>query len=283
MKRKFIQLINSFLISFLNAQIVRSYPKNFKFKRRKDFESLNVVEVYAKNGPDSEGLRVHLRPATSDWFTFNQIFIKDDYDLRFLKRYSKISAYYSNIINNQTQPLILDLGGNIGLAAIYFSMIWPGSKVVSVEPSSDNYDVLLKNISQKNNFDSFMAGISSSSSKLMIGSAGGDKNAYTTSIVDNDDGFCVEGITVPLILDQFPKPNYIPFIVKIDIEGFESDLFSKNCEWIDEFPILVIEMHDWLYPKGRTSENFLRAISSLNRDFVYYGENVFSISNSLIE
>ena len=283
MKRKFVQLINSFLISFLNAQIVRSYPKNFTFKRRKDFESLNVVEVHAKNSPDSEGFRIYLRPATSDWFTFNQIFIKDDYDLRFLKRYSKISSHFSNIINNQTQPLILDLGANIGLAAIYFSMVWPGSKVVSVEPSPDNYDILLKNIGQKNNYDSFMAGISSSSSRLMIGLEGGDKNAYTTSIVDNEDELCVEGITVPLILDQYPKLNYTPFIVKIDIEGFESDLFSKNCEWIDEFPILIIEMHDWLYPKGRTSENFLKAISKLNRDFIYYGENVFSISNSLID
>lgn len=283
MRRKFLQYINSFLLSFFNAQIVRAYPKNFKFKRLKDFKSLNVVEVFSNTNHEMACSKIYLRPATSDWFTFNQIFVNDDYDLRFLKRYRGISEYYADIIEKENQPLILDLGANIGLAAIYFSMIWQNSKVISIEPSSDNYEILLKNINQSDDLTSFLAGIGSSPSNLLINSNGGDKNAYTTSILPAGDNLGVRGITVPMILDQYSKPNYIPFIIKIDIEGFESDLFSRNYEWIDEFPILIIEMHDWLFPKGRTSENFLKAISRLNRDFIYYGENVFSISNSLID
>ncbi len=87
-------------------------------------------------------------------------------------------------------------------------------------------------------------------------------------------------MTVPGILSRHPRSGgYFPFIVKIDIEGFESELFSGNTDWINEFPVLIIEMHDWLFPGQRTSTNFLKTISQLDRDFVYLGENVFSIRN----
>ena len=39
-----------------------------------------------------------------------------------------------------------------------------------------------------------------------------------------------------------------PFIVKIDIEGAEDDLFSDNIEWLKRTPLVMIELHDWLFP-----------------------------------
>ena len=72
---------------------------------------------------------------------------------------------------------------------------------------------------------------------------------------------------------------YEPFIVKIDIEGGENDLFANSTSWIDDFPLLIIELHDWLFPMKGTSRNFLMAISKLDRDFVHHGENIFSINN----
>ncbi len=75
------------------------------------------------------------------------------------------------------------------------------------------------------------------------------------------------------------RPTCFPFIVKIDIEGGEADLFSGNTEWVERTPILIIELHDWLIPKSLSSRPFLRCISRLNRDFLYLGEDVYSISN----
>ena len=72
-----------------------------------------------------------------------------------------------------------------------------------------------------------------------------------------------------------------PFIVKIDIEGGEQDVFSGNTEWVARTPVLIIELHDWLIPKGGTSGPFLKCISALDRDFVYIGEAIFSIANDL--
>ena len=60
------------------------------------------------------------------------------------------------------------------------------------------------------------------------------------------------------------------FITKIDIEGFEDDLFSSNTDWIDDCLLLIIELHDWMMPKTANSNNFLKAISAKKRDFVYH-------------
>jgi len=59
----------------------------------------------------------------------------------------------------------------------------------------------------------------------------------------------------------------------------ENELFSCNTGWVDSFPLLVIELHDRMLPGTANSRNFLRTAASLDRDFVHFGENVFSISN----
>ena len=103
-------------------------------------------------------------------------------------------------------------------------------------------------------------------------------NAYRIS--ENSSGN-IEILSVRSILKEAKEKGQQPFIVKIDIEGFESELFSRNTEWINEFPILIIELHDWMLPGTGNSRNFVQAVSKLDRDFVFYGENVFSISNSM--
>ena len=68
-------------------------------------------------------------------------------------------------------------------------------------------------------------------------------------------------------------------LVKVDIEGAESDLFADNTEWVARTPLLIIELHDWLMPKGRTSQSFLQCIAKHDRDIVYRGEDIYSIAN----
>ena len=87
-------------------------------------------------------------------------------------------------------------------------------------------------------------------------------------------------VSVDLILEECFTDGVVPFIIKIDIKGFENNLFKPNIQWIERFPVLVIELHDWLFPKPDRSQTFLKAISGRDLDFVYYVENVFSISNT---
>ena len=84
-------------------------------------------------------------------------------------------------------------------------------------------------------------------------------------------------ISISNILEIYP--DTIPFITKVDIEGFEGQLFSNNTQWMDKFYLIALEVHDWMLPKQGISKNFLSAHSKLNRDFYLRGDTVFSIKN----
>lgn len=84
-------------------------------------------------------------------------------------------------------------------------------------------------------------------------------------------------VSLDEIIKDYSKMGFIPFIVKIDIEGYEQELFSSNIDWIDNIPLIIIELHDWMFPSQNKSKNFLNAIANRNRDFLYLGENIFSI------
>ena len=49
-----------------------------------------------------------------------------------------------------------------------------------------------------------------------------------------------------------------PFIVKIDIEGAEADVFASDTDWFNETPVVIVELHDWLMPKQGTAAEFLK-------------------------
>jgi len=51
-------------------------------------------------------------------------------------------------------------------------------------------------------------------------------------------------------------PESIPFIAKIDIEGFEHELFSKKTDWIKDFYPITLEIHDWMMTKNLLVKTF---------------------------
>ena len=275
--RKIVQLLNGFLLSAINAKIVRAYPETFSYQKKGSRDGMDRLTL--ANRLNDRKSDIFLRSVTSDWFTFDQIFIHEDYNLKALKRYPEFEALYVKY-SAEGVPLILDLGANIGLSSVYFHHIWPSSKIVAVEPSEDNFRILRKNFGNNEQFEAMLAGIDSKTSKLTLSDPSVEKNAFTTKTLEEGAEGGISGVTVPDILARHPRSSgYSPFIVKIDIEGFESELFSGNTDWINEFPVLIIELHDWLFPGQRTSANFLKTISQMDRDFIYLGENVFSIRN----
>lgn len=141
------------------------------------------------------------------------------------------------------------------------------------------------NLSKKNNLFNVVFIEAAIGNKNLIGKivdTGLGNNAYRIATNLTDDKKDIEIITINNVLEEDFSKDTIPFIAKIDIEGFEKELFKDNLEWISRFPIIIIELHDWMMPKQANSKNFLKAISNHDRDFVFMGENVFSISNILL-
>ena len=213
-----------------------------------------------------------------DWITLTQIYVNDDYGTIKLKRHNDIYSFYKDNKNNEKRLLIIDCGGNIGLASRYFSEQYNNAEIVCIEPDPSNIRQAQINNSDKN-VTFINAAVGAVDGVGTIIDTGLGNNAYQILLSKNGE---TKIVSINSTLQQYSPDKYIFFIMKIDIEGFEDDLFASNLEWIDQFPLLIIELHDWMFPRKGKSRNFLNAIAKLDRDFVYIGENVFSISNKLI-
>jgi hypothetical protein len=89
----------------------------------------------------------------------------------------------------------------------------------------------------------------------------------------------VETMTVADIVSAYPENT--PFMFKVDIEGGETELFASDTEAISQFPVVVTELHERMFPGQGSAHPFLRWHLGLPRDFHQSGENSWSFATSL--
>lgn len=208
---------------------------------------------------------ITLRNNTSDNAAFQTIFIHGEYDFKLPFEPS----------------FIIDCGANIGLTTLYFLSKYPDSSVVSVEPEAANFRMLAHNTRLFKKVKCIMAAVWIDDSKLKIvddpDNSYWGKRVVPTSEVNGDS--LIETIRIDKIL----KESGFDFIdvLKIDIEGAELELFSRDYEtWLPKTKVLMIELHD-RFKKG-CSKSFFKAL--VNYDFSVYtsGENLICINNKLV-
>lgn len=219
-------------------------------------------------------LRVRIRNEIDDQ-VLHAIFLKCDCEFPF-SRAADLQKFYETQVVAGLTPLIIDCGANSGMATRYFRETFPAAHIVAVEPDTENLRLAESN-NDGGNVSFKLAGIGCEPGRADIVNKTDANWAYRTEVRTAGS---VEIVSVADILAA--HSTMIPFIIKVDIEGFESNLFSKDTGWIERFPMLLIELHDWMLPRAGCSRNFLRAVSQLDRDFIHRGENVFSVSNSLV-
>ena len=221
--------------------------------------------------PDGKG-HVWLRPGTSDWPVFEQLFLHQEYDAAGTPQQQGIARRYADACASGIRPLIIDLGANTGLSSLFFAHRWPGATVVAIEPDERNFALLAKNVASCGNIEALHAAIWDHPTTLAIVDPSAD--AWKVSVSESVTSTTrVPAITVAEVLRRFGHSEI--FIAKIDIEGAESALFRSHTEWVDNADLLIIEFHDWLYPGRCPSKNFLRAAMRVDREVLIHGENLF--------
>lgn len=209
-----------------------------------------------------------------DWATLYHVFAGSEYSFAPFPQRKYVDQHYLGILKRGNSPIILDLGGNIGLTAIYFALEFPDAIILSVEPSSRNLELLRSNVRGIENIQIFHAAIASQQGRVVLKDPGLGFNAYRTG-EDGQEVEEVEKMTVEQLLQTQLAAE--PFLAKIDIEGAERELFSSNLEWVQKTPAIVIEPHDWLLPGLSTSYGWMSSLAQPNRDFMFRGEVVFSV------
>lgn len=214
-------------------------------------------------------------PTKIDAITLDHVFSLQQYNL------SKWTQFHRLLdLKKNQQKLVLDLGANVGFSSLYFYNHISNIKVLAVEPEMNNLTCLEYNSKNYEEIKIINGAIGGAPGKANIFDTKADSNAFTVNRSKDNSSNTLEIFSINQLIEKHQAEEL--FIVKIDIEGFEDDLFSDNLSWIDKSDIIIIELHDWLFPFQNKSKNFINAISGLNRDLIIDGENLISFKNAPI-
>jgi len=220
--------------------------------------------------------KIRLRTNSSDIGTYNQVFIRREYDFWSLPQgqqfYSEIAA-----IDDARRPIaIVDCGANVGCTALWFATEFPGAEIVAIEPDVRNCELLHQNAGGLKNVRIIRAALWSTETEVVISNPDADPWAFRTEAIAPSSSPQMAPIAT-VTMDHL-LANHAPstkLIVKIDIEGAEREVFAKNTSWLQSVDLLMIELHDNLFPGQGSAQSFFAAVSSKPLDYVWRGENLF--------
>lgn len=210
--------------------------------------------------------RVRYRRGDTDLTTLRQVFLNQEYAFPEMVR-ERVAARYAALLAAGRTPVIVDAGANIGGATIWFKHHFPRAAIVAVEPAPGNADVLRRNTARLDGVTVLEAAIGSEAGFAAVQENEGSWAFRTTR--------STEGQAIVTVAQAAAGvPGGALFIVKVDIEGFESDLFAGNLGWLDEAYAVFVEPHDWMLPGRRTSGSFQRAMGEREFELFLVGENL---------
>jgi FkbM family methyltransferase len=210
-----------------------------------------------------------LRGGGSDLDVFIQIFDQHRYDTDSLQRGDDIRKRYSEILAEGKVSLSIDAGASVGLSAAYFRDRYPKAQIVALEPEPSNFAKFLARAGPLT--EPLQAALAGADGRVNIVDPGLSEWGFRTRVAEN-------GVPAHSLASLLERYNGEPLVLKIDIEGRDSDSFH-DPELLDRFYVIFFKPHYWLLPRQRPAASFLRSIAQLDRDFLTVDENVVSIAN----
>lgn len=142
--------------------------------------------------------------------------------------------------------LIVDAGGYIGTAALVFAKAYPEATIVTLEPSSDNFAVLKKNVAGFPNIRPFNRALAPVPGTLTLKNRGTGAWGFTLVAKPDDqpasDIEVVDCTTLHQIMAEVGAKRI--GILKMDIEGGEHELLTRDVSWVPKTDVICIELHD---------------------------------------
>jgi FkbM family methyltransferase len=231
-----------------------------RFSFRRIEQSLATFPLETKRyylRPRCARRRVQLRRGTSDILVFSQVFA---------------CRQYGCLDGLRSPKLIVDCGANVGYSAVYLLSQFPGAFLIAIEPDPGNFETLETNLLPfKKRVRLINAGVWTTPSGLLISNPSGDGLEWSRRVRPCEAGEAaqIRGITLDKVLKEsgFERIS----ILKVDIEGTEEEIFSRNYEnWISKTDNLAIELHG-----SRAYEIFYKAISPLHPRITHHAELTF--------
>jgi FkbM family methyltransferase len=139
---------------------------------------------------------------------------------------------------------VIDLGGNVGLASVWFLNTFPRARVITVEANPDNFTSLDANLRHYGDRSIVVHGGAwwrQTSLALVRRRDEGDASVRE-ALPGDDPSILMDGWDVPALMARAGFDNVD--LLKIDIEGAEVDLLLNDAgRWLPRVRNLSIEFH----------------------------------------
>jgi FkbM family methyltransferase len=205
------------------------------FKPAVTFLYVNLLRKAGSKGSRTYQLRlrglphpIYLRGGRADFFVFAQIFADEEFAP----------------IRQLDLSAIVDLGGNIGLASVWLLNAFPRAQLVAVEANPDNYPSLEANLQPFGERATVVkGGVWWRRAPLTLVRRQNESDAYVREAIPGDNpADLMDGWDIPALMARkgFSRID----LLKIDIEGAETDLFLKDAgRWLPLVRNLSVELH----------------------------------------
>ena len=214
-----------------------------------------------------------VRPSLSDYWSYDQCLGSSGFDLDLHPQGRLLRERYASMLAAGRTPAILDCGANIGCSAYWLGVEFPQARILAVEPDADNVRLAEMNTRHCPNVRVVQAAVASADCRVSLSNIDQGSDAFRTEV---SNAGAVPAYSVASLLAQIGAQPQDLLLAKIDIEGFEQELFSRNTEWVGLAGAIIVETHDWMLPGQATASNLLRCLSAVKRDFLVDGEHVMS-------
>jgi FkbM family methyltransferase len=202
--------------------------------------------------------RLRLRPTVSDLTTLQEVM--------------KHEVYGALPELLPSPQWIIDLGAHIGLSSLYFLGRYPTVKVLAVEPHPGNFALLQNNL---------RPWIDSARCRAVCAAAWSrdcalrptvclnepNQASFSVQLASAEESGSIRGLSMATLIGMTGAAEVQ--LVKMDIEGSEAALLTRDASWLRAVQCLAIEFHDDL----RAQLCFDELMTTYGFDIVHDGEH----------
>lgn len=188
----------------------------------------NTVQIGLRNDR-GEPLRAVIRTNGFDAGVLEEIFTE---------RYHKIDL--DNV------RCILDLGGNIGMTALFMAQVFPEAQLCTVEPIPGNLKILKQNVDLngvRTRIVAAAAGARDGSTQFQVTTDPRQNTSIGTGLssAPTEETIDVQVLSVPSLMAMMGWSQLD--ILKIDVEGGEVEILGGRPEWLKSVRCIIGEGH----------------------------------------
>lgn len=157
---------------------------------------------------------------------------------------SFLDGFHRPALKLPPNPVIFDLGMNVGYTVVDFKHHYPKSRIIGVEMDKGNINIARKNIEGMEDVEIYHAAIYHKNDTICY-DASDEPDAFRaqSNSPENASLVHVEAMTVDQLIARVGV-DYVDYL-KMDIEGAEQEVFSNSdLEWLNKIGQVNIEIHE---------------------------------------